>query len=189
VGQQLADKLNIFYADREIIRNAAKQLSVMEEDIDFREEKASSFWQSIFENSSFIPDITIPENPVIPTDRELFDTEADIIEHIAKEHSSVIIGRCGYHVLREYKNLVSIFLWGDPKVRIQWIHEQYQIPEVVAEKMIIKSDKERALYNKTFTGKEWADSKNYDLSINTSKIELNKVVELIMDYLKLRGII
>jgi len=61
VWQQLADKLTIFYADREIIRNAAKQLSVMEEDIDFREERAPSFWQTIFQSTSYIPDVTIPK--------------------------------------------------------------------------------------------------------------------------------
>jgi len=189
VGQQLADKLTIFYADREIIRNAAKQLSVMEEDIDFREERAPSFWQTIFQSTSYIPDITIPENPIIPTDRELFEAEADVIQHMAKEHSAVIIGRCGFHILREHQNLVRIFLHSDPKERIQRIHEQYQVPEAVAEKMLIQSDKERTLYNKTYTGKEWTDAKNYDLSINTSKMDLDKVVELIINYLKIRGII
>jgi len=189
VGQQLADKLTIFYADREIIRNAAKQLSVMEEDIDFREERAPSFWQNIFQSTSFFPDITIPESPIIPTDRELFDAETDVIQHIAKEHSAVFIGRCGYFVLREHQNLVRIFLYGDPKVRIQRIHEQYQVPETVSEKMLLQSDKERALYNKTYTGKEWSDAKNYDLCINTSNVDLDKVVELIINYLKIRGII
>ncbi|HOU96223.1 MAG TPA: MFS transporter [Bacteroidales bacterium] len=43
VGQQLAQKLNIFYADREIIREAAKQLSLLEEDLETRDEKISSF--------------------------------------------------------------------------------------------------------------------------------------------------
>ena len=46
IGKQLAKNLNIFYADREIINMAAKQLSVLEEDLQSRDEKVSSFWQS-----------------------------------------------------------------------------------------------------------------------------------------------
>ena len=44
--------------------------------------------------------------------------------------------------------------------------------------MIAQSDKERAPYNHTFTGKEWADARQYDLSIDTSKIGVDKSVEV-----------
>ena len=45
VGQQLAKHLDVFYADREIISQAAKQFSVLEEDLKSRDEKILSFWQ------------------------------------------------------------------------------------------------------------------------------------------------
>ena len=38
-----------------------------------------------------------------------------------------------------------------------------------------------------FTGKEWEDVTNYDLPINASKLELDQVVELIKDYIRMIG--
>ena len=49
IGQQLAKKLNIFYLDREIIRLAAKKLSVLEDELESRDERKRSFLQSFFQ--------------------------------------------------------------------------------------------------------------------------------------------
>ena len=108
IGQQLANKLNILYADREIISKAAKQLSVMEEDVDFRDEKAPSFWQSLFETNAFVPTASAPLKIMIPTDYELFEAETEVIERMVKENSAVIIGRCGFYVLQKKPNHVSV---------------------------------------------------------------------------------
>ena len=185
IGWQLAEEMNIFYADREIISKAAQQLSVLEEDIVSREEKMLSFWQSFMYTTAFAPDTTIPPETMIPTDRELFDAQAGIIEHIAKERSAVIMGRCGFHVLRGHSNCVSIFLHANNTYRNERIQKQYDVSKEDADKMIAQSDKERALYCKTFTGKEWTDAKNYDLSIDTGKLGADKTVELILNYMKL----
>ncbi|MFA5047371.1 MAG: cytidylate kinase family protein, partial [Paludibacter sp.] len=47
IGQQLAGKLNMFFADREIISKAAHQLSTLEDNLESREEKLLTFWQSL----------------------------------------------------------------------------------------------------------------------------------------------
>jgi cytidylate kinase len=109
IGQQLAKKMNIFYADREIICQAAKQLSVLEEDLEPCDEKTLSFWQSFIRSSAIAPEVYVPPQIIVPTDRKLFKTESEIIARIAKERSAVIIGRCGFYILREHPNHVSIF--------------------------------------------------------------------------------
>ena len=48
IGQQLAKKLNIFYLDREIIRQAAKKLSVLEDELEPRDEKHCLFGNPFF---------------------------------------------------------------------------------------------------------------------------------------------
>jgi cytidylate kinase len=176
--------LNVFYADREIIGQAAKQLSVLKEDLESRDEKILSFWQSFIQSYAIAPNTYVPPQIIAPSDRELFKVETKIIEHIAKERSAVIIGRCGSYVLREHPNHVSIFLHSDITFRKSRIQSLYNVSEEVAGKMIAQSDKERALYHHTFTGKEWTDARRYDISINTSKIGLDKSVELILKYLE-----
>jgi CMP/dCMP kinase len=185
IGQQIVQKLYIFYADREIIRKAAKQLSVLEEDLESRDEKILSFWQSFLQVSALSTGAYVPPEITPPTDRELFEAEAGIIEHISKERSAVIIGRCGFHVLRKHPNHVSIFLHADVASRAERIQKLYAVSKESAETMITRSDTERALYCKTFTGKEWADARNYDISIDTGKVNIDKIAELILYYLKL----
>ena len=48
-------------------------------------------------------------------------------------------------------------------------------------------DKERTEYHRYFTGREWMDMENYDLPINASRIDYDQMIQLIKDYLKLRG--
>lgn len=185
IGQQLAKKLNIFYLDREIIRLAAKKLSILEDEVEPRDERTMSFWQSVFQLSGYSgPDVYIPPHIFVPTDRELFEAEAEVIKHIAKDRSAIIIGRCGFHVLRACPNHISIFLHADINFRKKRIEELYNVSQEDANKMIAKSDKERARYHYMHTGKEWIDARQYDLSIDTSKIGVENSLKLILQCLE-----
>jgi CMP/dCMP kinase len=191
IGQQLAKSLNIFFADREIIAKAAKQLSTLEENLESREEKKLSFWNS-FLNATPQPRgvYMAPVAPIIEfTDNELFAVQSDIIKHIASEGPAVIIGRCGFDVLRLHPNHISVFMHASREFRSDRIQKLYHLSEDSAEKMIDKSDKERAAYCKTFTGKEWADARNYNLSMDTGKLGIDKTVEVILNYVKLIPVI
>lgn len=185
IGQQLAKNLNVFYADREIISQAAQQLSVLKEDLEARDEKILSFWQSFIRSYAITPDTYVPPQILPPSDRQLFKIDSEIIARIAKEHSAVIIGRCGSYILREHPNHISIFLHGDITFRKGRIQNLYNVSEAVAGKMIVQNDKERTLYHHTFTGKEWTDARRYDISIDTSKMGVDKSIEVILKYLEI----
>ena len=185
VGQLLAKKMDFFYADRVIINKVAKQLSILEEDVESRDEKKLSFWNSFLQFSAFAPDPYFPPR-IITSDLELFEAESMVIEHLAKERPAVIIGRCGFHILRNYPDHISIFLHGEKAFRKGRIQKLYNLTEEDAGKRIAQSDKERALYCNAFTGKDWTDARNYDISIDTSKIGIDKSVDLILGYLELR---
>jgi cytidylate kinase len=190
IGQQLAKEMNVFFADREIINMAAKELSTWEENLESREEKTLSFWHSLKKANPQSRGVHMaPVSPILEfTDDELFAVESDIIKRIASEGSAIIIGRCGFDVLRQHPNHVSIFMHANREFRNELLQKSYNLSLEDAEKMIEKSDKERAVYCKTFTGKDWADARNYDISIDTSKMGIDKTVEFIMNYLKLNPI-
>jgi CMP/dCMP kinase len=185
IGQRLAKNLNFFYADREIISQAAKQFSLLVEDLESREEKTLSFWESFFQSFMYTTEVYIPPQMVAPTDRELFKAESEIIERIAQDRSAVIVGRCSSYILRKHPNHISIFLHAHPAFRKERLQKLYGVSEEAARKMITQSDKERAQYYLTFTGREWTDVRNYDISIDTGKTGLEKCEALIMKYLEL----
>ena len=187
IGQELSKILNIIYADREIIDKAAAQFSISAIDLASRDEKLPSLWDYFLEKIVTAPGAFIPSQIVLPpTTRELFETEKKIIEHIAEKGSAVIIGRCGFHIFREYSNHVKILLHSGHDNRIQRVSKLYNIQEETAAKMLDEKDRERAVYCKTFTGKEWTSAINYDISIDTGKIDIDKTVKLILNYLEQR---
>ena len=187
VGQQLASRLNIFFADRDIVRYAANRLSTFEENLESREERLLSFWHSLLKTLPQKDVLTVPAvaSALEYTDQELFDTKAEIIKKIVHEKSAVILGRCGHYILRDEPNHISVFLHADQEFRINRIQKLYNLQNDEATKMVEKSDKERAAYCKTFTHKEWMNATNYDLSIDTSKFSLEQTVELILQYIRL----
>ena len=183
IGQQLAKNLDIEYVDREILRLAAKQLTVMEEDLASRDEKLLSFWNSFFHINGYSADYHLPPQMNFPFDREIYDAQSDIIKQIASDRSAVIIGRCGFHILREYSNSISVFLHADISFRRKRVQELYNLTEKAAMEMITQNDRERARYIDTFTGKKWTDAMQFDLTIDTGKIGFDKSAELILSYL------
>ena len=50
---------------------------------------------------------------------------------------------------------------------------------------IDRINKERAAYHKYYTDHEWNDARCYDLCLNTSKISIEKCIEVIEEYLKI----
>ena len=187
IGQQLAKKLDMYYADHDIISKAAEQLSFSENDVAFQDEKVESFWESFLRYNVLSQDINAPASTrFTPTSRQLFETESKIIHRIAEEGAAIIIGRCGFHVLAGYLNKVSIFLYSDMEFRTKRIQETENLSEKEARKAILLSDKERKMYIKNFAEREWTEAQNFDLCIDTGKIGFDNSVELIIDYLNLR---
>lgn len=186
VGQELAKTLSISYADREIIDQAAQKLSMLDTDLEKRDEKILSFWQSFICSLACTPEAYVKPQSLPPTDRELFKIEGEIMRRIARERSVVIIGRCGTYVLKGHPHHVSIFLHADNEFRRKRLEQFYGITPEEALKMIAQSDKERELYHRTVTGERWTDASRYDLVMNTAKTGLDGCVEMILKYLELR---
>jgi CMP/dCMP kinase len=179
IGQKLAKELGMSYVDREIITQAAKEFSLLEEDLESLDEKTPSFWQCFFQSSICSPDVYLPPQVFVPTEEAIFKVETQIIKRIAKDRSAIIIGRCGSHILRDNPNHLSIFLHADAAFRKKRIEELYKVSGKEAEKMIEQSDGERARYHQLLVEKQWSDASQYDLCINTSKIGIDSATTLI----------
>jgi cytidylate kinase len=184
IGQQLARRLNINFVDREIISKAAEELAMMEEELESRDEKLQTWWESFLHLSAYATDVYIPPHKKItPTDYELYETQCNFITHFVKDHSAVIMGRCGSYILRDCPNHVSIFFHSNIDSRNKRLQGLYNLTEKDALEILNKNDKERSVYNKTFTGRVWTDARWYDLSIDTGKIGFDKSIELVLSYL------
>ena len=113
-----------------------------------------------------------------------------MIRKVASQESCIIMGRCADFVLEAagVKNLIRLFVYADSSTCIRRVAEVDGVDTKEALRRANRISKERRDYYKYYTGREWEDMDNYDLPINTTTLELEPAVQLVKEYLRLRGI-
>ena len=119
----------------------------------------------------------------LDVEKESMIKQAQVIQKIASEQACVIVGRAADYILKDYPNLVRIFLYAPLQYRILKVREIYQDSKKEAEAHILRSDKSRAKYYEVISNQTWGDKKNYDLCLNC-KIGNDKIVKMICDYVR-----
>lgn len=97
--------------------------------------------------------------------------------------SFVIVGRCAESVLKEYKGMVSIFVLADRTCKIERIIKINNISEAEAETKMNRHDKNRRAYHNHYSTGKWGDTRNYDISINSSKLGIERTADLLEEYI------
>lgn len=100
--------------------------------------------------------------------------------------SFVIVGRCSETILKQYDSMISIFILGDRDKKIERIMRLYHLTESQAVKKIREKDVQRRRYHNSFCVKKWGDCRNYDISINSSRLGVDGTVKLLTDYIDSR---
>lgn len=106
-----------------------------------------------------------------------------IIRKIADNGSCLIVGRAADYVLRNYKDVVRIYIYAPEEYRVKRIMEVYGDSEEEAKKNLRRSDKARAAYYANISAQKWGDSKNYDLCVDSS-IGVEQSADLIVSYVQ-----
>ena len=111
-------------------------------------------------------------------------------EHLKKRASEgksfVVVGRCAEEVLKGNDGLITIFILGDMEQKIARIMRLHNVSEDKAKKMIADQDKKRKAYHNYFCEGKWGDSRNYDFTINSSKLGVEATIEILEDYINRR---
>ena len=88
-----------------------------------------------------------------------------------------------FDVFKAHPNKLRIFLHSSLDRRIARIMERYDVDEEKARILIEDNDYTRELYTKTFTGKDWYDSRNYDIALDVTKFGVNGAVDFLMRFI------
>lgn len=104
----------------------------------------------------------------------------------ASGESFVIVGRCSETILKGYASLVSVFVLGDMDRKTERIMRLYQLSQEQAVRKIHEKDMKRKRYHNGHCEGKWGDSRNYDISINSSKLGIEGTVGLLADYIDRR---
>jgi hypothetical protein len=187
LGQELAKELGINCYDRELMRMASDASGIAEGMFGMADERLKNSPLVRITRNIYKGQLIPPESDEFTSNDNLFNYQAKVIRDLAKEESCVIIGRCADYVLKEYDNVISVFVHGSKEFCLARAKERlgYSSDKEV-EKFIQKTDKYRADYYKYYTGHDWYDARNYDLCLDSSKIGFEGCIEQIKSYKAIR---
>ena len=181
IGAELARRLGVKLLDKQILNEVAARINAVEEAVE-KIEARNPLWRDDFTNfyRNYMANAEYNGQEQDQTSHALFRAQADAIRRIAAEESCVIVGRCGFDIFSEHPNALKIFIHSSLDCRKRRIAEKYDISEHDAAAMIVDNDYSRELYTKTFTGRDWTDATNYDISLDVRQFGVNGAVDFLM---------
>ena len=187
IGKMLSEDLGISYYEHEIIEMASEESGIAEELFNQADEKLKRtplfFGKS--HSGEYKGKLIAPDSDEFVSDHNLFNYQAKIIRELAGKESCVIIGRCSNYILKDYPNVLRVFIHADWDFRMEKAAEKLSMSQKEIEKFLQKDDKRKDEYYRRFTGEEWKDATQYDLCLDSSKLGYEKCIEEIENQLKL----
>ena len=187
IGKLLAEKLGIKFYDKELITLAAKQSGVSPEVFAQADEKMSNSLLYALSTGLYNYGSGFSAMGDLPMNDQLYILQHRIIKEKAEKETFVVVGRCADYILKEYANVVRIFIYADLEVRAKRAVERHDIEPSRARQAVSKADKNRANYYSFYSGQKWGAPENYDLCINSTHLSIGQAAELIENYLKILG--
>ena len=177
IGQKLANELNIPFYNEELIELSANK-SGMSPDIfaKFDEKPASSLLYSLSMGS--MPSEIITQSANTPLNDTVFTSQSKVITELAQNGPCVIVGRCSNYILKNFDNVVNVFIYADIEERITNVCNRDGLDRRQALTKIKKSDKTRAAYHNFYSDTKWGEVESYDIMLNSS-LGVDKVVKIL----------
>ena len=168
IGKLVAQKLGIPFYYKEMIALAAHESGLDREFISDIHKNSPDVLRDLYLSSLVVGYAIKAQN--------------QIIKKIADNGSCVIVGRAADHVLKDYDNVVRVFVRAPKEYRIGRLMEVYGDSQKEAKRNIRRSDKARASYYRHISGKRWGDAENYELTVDSSA-GIEKTSEIIIEYI------
>lgn len=178
IGHYVAERLGLEYLDKAIILATANEAQVSVESALKLDEMVPinfGFAQSLFDFYNK------------PLNERLFDAQSDVIKLFGERGNCVIVGRNANSILKNFDNCLHVFIDGSVEFRKERMLQKEMYKGVSEEKMIevINTvDKRRAKYCEYYTNTEFGNAKNYDVCLDSSRIGIEKCVDIICQLAK-----
>ncbi|GHU56399.1 cytidylate kinase [Clostridia bacterium] len=189
IGLTLSKELGIPCYESQILAMASDYSGISKNNFAQVDEKlrAGGFLQRLKAAPS-TDDVVAPSDKKFVSDDNLFAIQSRLIKELAKTESCIIIGKCANYILRGEPNVVSVYIEAPRAYCLKSVTEKLGVDEQEAHNLIAKTDKYRADYFHHYTGgRVWTDPVLYDMTLNSERIGRDKCVELIKDYVRIKG--
>lgn len=183
-GRRLAARLNIGYYDKELMTEAARHSGLRKELFDNSDERAPGFINGLFSFAMGYAPTSYFSGSTAISDDSIYRAQSNFIHHLADTESCVIVGRTADYVLRSGYNTVSIFVHAPLEACVARImaRDPEQTDPARVRARAERVNKLRANYYNFYTDKVWGAAASYDLTLDTSLLSMDQLVELAAHY-------
>jgi len=104
-----------------------------------------------------------------------------VIIALAQHGNMVILGRCGFAVLRDYADVLNVRIQAPLEQRIAFVKADKNIADLEkAETFIKDNDQNRRAFIESFYGVSWDQASAFDLVVDTSKVSPEMVTNFLI---------
>lgn len=185
IAAKLSERLGIDYYDRDIVKISSEESGInmmLFGQID-EQVKKSMFGRA---TKVYKHELYGPQSSDFISDENLFNYQANVIKELANAGPCIIVGRCADYILRGRTDLVRIFIYASHEHCTKVMQKRFGLNYQDASNLVEKTDRHRATYYKYHTDRNWKDVSNYDLCINTTNLDDQQAVDIILNYLETR---
>lgn len=178
IGELVAKELGISYYDKNLLELAGQYGDISLETLKHADEKATNpfYYKQLYEGNENV-------KKGHPANETLFHLQRDVLRKIAAKEDCVIVGRCADVILQKQDvSMVNVFIYSPLEMRIHREMANDHLSRKQALALIRRVDKKRMNYYRYFTKREWGNPHNYDLTLNSGALGLEKCVSILCDY-------
>ena len=176
LAKRLHERLEVPLYDKELLDKAAEDSHIRRELFEQADEQNGYEMPLVLSGTLGMPNA--------------FSIQAETIQKLGSKGSAIFVGRCADYLLREHKQLLTIFVTDDLERRAEVVQKRLNLDSLEeATREAERVDKSRRDYYNYYTSKHWGRADNYDLCLKLSAIGIDYAVEMIIGIIRERGFV
>ena len=184
VARRVADELAWRVVDNELIDRIAERAGVPAAEVAEHEESAPGFVERLARALARSAPELFPsapaEPPPEPAEARLVRVTGTVVEEMAAEGRVVMVGRAASAVLGRSEDALHVKIVAPVRYRIAEIMRREQVDDKTAEQLVKERDGNRARYHEQYYHRQWRDSANYHMVLNSEALGLDAVTAVIV---------
>lgn len=190
LAKSLHERLEVPLYDKELLDKAAEDSHIRRELFEQADEQNGYEMPLVLSGTLGMPNaFYMPAQSYLSNDH-LFSIQAETIQKLGSKGSAIFVGRCADYLLREHKQLLTIFVTDDLERRAEVVQKRLNLDSLEeATREAERVDKSRRDYYNYYTSKHWGRADNYDLCLKLSAIGIDYAVEMIIGIIRERGFV
>ncbi len=185
IAKQVADRLGWTIVDHEFVDRVAERVGLPPDEVAQREERVASLIErlantlAVSSSELFLAAGDLTPETTRSSDDIVRMTEA-VIQEAAELGNVVLVGRGAQAYLAHSDDTLHVRIVALREVRIRTAAQRLGLAEKEAERTVDRRDNERRNYVRTHYQRDWDDSCNYHLVVNSALMSYEGSADLIV---------